>query len=354
MTVKGKSSKGISSLCSEPVVWVLEGLRAGDNAQVRELADRLPARKEFKRLRYNRLHRRPNYLLGASLISLESGQESLSAPWPSLVIGIGRRSVPIARWIKRQSGGRTRLVQMGRPRARLDLFDLVITTPQYGLPPAPNVVELALPLVPEPTLSASELDFWRKEFNKLPEPRIAVLVGGPSGPMQMHTSETSDLFREAEALRRRLGGSLIVVGSPRTPKDAIEGGAEALRAAFRLFGWDSGKDNPYRAVLQIADRFVVTSDSISMIAEAVRTGKPVDVFRLPVRYKMRLPLNRWPFSELVRLGLLETKRDVDSFVSRLIGNRHVGVLGGGDYARVPIPLDEDVVVERVKALLERA
>ena len=40
----------------------------------------------------------------------------------------------------------TRLVQIGRPRADLDGFDLVVTTPQYRLPERPNVLHLALPL----------------------------------------------------------------------------------------------------------------------------------------------------------------------------------------------------------------
>jgi mitochondrial fission protein ELM1 len=334
-----------------PVIWVLEGARAGDNAQVRELAARLPAVTEVKNLRYNRLYRRANWLLGARLISVESGAETLVEPWPDLVIGIGRRSVPVARWIQRQSGGRTRLVQMGRPRARSDIFDLVITTPQYGLPPAPNVIELVLPFVPNQIAPALELDFWRKEFANLPEPRIAVLVGGPSGPVQMRVAEIRDLFRGVEVLGRRLRGSLIIVSSPRTPKEAFEEAAMSQGEAFRVFSWGTDKENPYRSLLQIADRFVVTSDSVSMLAEAVRTGKPVDVFRLPVERRYRMPIDRWPFSELVKHGFLETKRSVDSFVSRLISNRHVGTLGAEDFVRIAVPDDEDRIVERVRALL---
>ena len=118
-----------------PLVWVLQGSRRGDNAQARELAARLPALTEAKHLKYNWLYGLPNFLLGAGLASVEQGAECLTPPWPDLVNAIGRRSVPVARWIKKKSGGCTRLVHMGRPRAPLDIFDLVITTPQYGLPP---------------------------------------------------------------------------------------------------------------------------------------------------------------------------------------------------------------------------
>ena len=42
----------------------------------------------------------------------------LQPPWPDLVIGIGRRTVPVARWIQEQSGGRTNLVRLGHPARR--------------------------------------------------------------------------------------------------------------------------------------------------------------------------------------------------------------------------------------------
>jgi hypothetical protein len=41
--------------------------------------------------------------------------------------------------------------------------------------------------------------------------------------------------------------------------------------------------NPYLAFLGVADRIVVTADSASMLADAVSTGKPVEIFALPTR-----------------------------------------------------------------------
>ncbi|MGE4250834.1 MAG: mitochondrial fission ELM1 family protein [Parvibaculaceae bacterium] len=336
-----------------PLVWVLQGLRPGDNAQARELAARLSAPTETKHLRYNWLYRLPNYVLGAGLASVRQGAEGLTPPWPDLVIGIGRRSVPVARWIKRKSGGRTRLVHLGRPRARLDIFDLVITTPQYGLPSAPNVIELTLPLVPEQSLPEPELASWRAAFADLPRPLIAVLIGGPARPFLMRNSEMADLINEAERMRRTLGGALVVIGSPRTPRDVFNEAVGALGVHCRHFGWSAGQANPYRALLQLADRFIVTSDSISMLAEALRTGRPVDVYRLPVRHGPHLPLERWPFSLLVRQGYLATRRDVSSFISRLIENNHVGVLGKENAIRTPLASDDEQVVAPVRALLQK-
>ena len=64
----------------------------------------------------------------------------IAPPWPSLVIGIGQRSAPVARYIKEASGGRTTIVRLGDPMVSPAYFDLVITTPQYAVRDAENVV----------------------------------------------------------------------------------------------------------------------------------------------------------------------------------------------------------------------
>ena len=48
-----------------------------------------------------------------------------------------------------------------------------------------------------------------------------------------------------------------------------------------VFVWDRESDNPYLGILALADRLVVTSDSVSMISEALATGHPVEVFGAP-------------------------------------------------------------------------
>jgi len=337
---------------AEPVIWVLEGMKAGDNAQAREFAARVGGHIEIRRLRYKRwLDEARNFLLGASLVTLDrQASDPLLAPWPDLIIGVGRRSVPVARWIRKQSGGRARLVQLGRPRARLSLFDLVITTPQYGLPAAPNVIELTLPITPQ-AAGADEEHRWRSELASLPEPRIAVLVGGPMKRLTLGATEIARLTRDAAALARELGGSLVVIGAPRTPAGLVESMGAMLSVRHRIFPWKAGEPSPYRAALQIAARFIVTSDSVSMLAEALNTGKPVDVFRLPYRKPYRLPLDRWPFRWLVRIGFLATKRNVDVFADRLIAAGHLGVLGGKERWRQSLNRADDHAVARVRALI---
>ena len=122
-------------------VWALTGARVGDNAQVMRLAEALGLETQQIPLAYNAARLLPNWLLGASLAALSSSARgALQPPWPDLVISCGVRNEPVCRGIRAQSGGRTRYVHVGRPWADLDSFDLVVTTPQYRVPPRRNVV----------------------------------------------------------------------------------------------------------------------------------------------------------------------------------------------------------------------
>ncbi|MGH6927378.1 MAG: ELM1/GtrOC1 family putative glycosyltransferase, partial [Dongiaceae bacterium] len=129
---------------AEPKVWILLADRAGGNGQLVSLAKALGWPHERKAIAYNWLNRCPNIMLGATLATVrQSAADRLQPPWPELVIGASRRSVPVARWIRQQSGGRTKLVHLLHAMAPLDLFDLVITTPQYRLPERSNVLHLS-------------------------------------------------------------------------------------------------------------------------------------------------------------------------------------------------------------------
>ena len=76
----------------------------------------------------------------SSISTSERSDRLLEPPWPDLVLTVGRRPTMAALWVRERSGGRTRLVVVGRPRRRLDDYDLVVVPPQYHVPAAPNVV----------------------------------------------------------------------------------------------------------------------------------------------------------------------------------------------------------------------
>lgn len=262
-------------------VWVLLGDKAGDNAQAVALAQALGLPFETRTIRYNALRLLWNGWLGSGLTSVSASRsEAIEPPWPDLVIAVGRRSVPVARFIRRASGDRTKLVQIGRPRAPARFFDLVLTTPQYRFARAANVIEMPLPFGMGAGPAATDAGGDESDLAALPRPRLAVLVGGPSGYYRMDAAAAAGLKRRVEALARRLGGSLLLVTSRRTPDAAAALLTEGWTVPGRFSRFGTG-DNPYRRFLAAADAVVVTADSASMIADGLGTGKPVLVFEPP-------------------------------------------------------------------------
>jgi mitochondrial fission protein ELM1 len=112
-------------------------------------------------------------------------------------------------------------------------------------------------------------------LRSVPRPRVAVLVGGDS---RHHRWTAADRVRFLDGLTtlRAAGAGLMITPSRRTPAPLVEG-LGALEAAG-AWVWDGTGDNPFVAMLALADAVVVTSDSTNMIGEAAATGRPIQVF----------------------------------------------------------------------------
>ena len=119
-------------MSAEPL-WVLLGNRHGDNRQLLAIADALGRPYRAVHLRFGPGARLAPARWFAHRLTWRS-DPPLAPPWPRAVLAAGRKSVPAALWIRRASGGQTRLVHVNRPWAPLAWFDLVVTTPQYALP----------------------------------------------------------------------------------------------------------------------------------------------------------------------------------------------------------------------------
>src|SRR5262249_61448889 len=93
------------------------------------------------------------------------------------------------------------------------------------------------------------------------------------------------------------GGRLLVSTSPRTPLAAADAAIKAVTCRNFIYRWEAGDpDNPYHAFLALADRFIVTADSASLLVEACLMGKPVEILSWPMRRGPLLRLKDWLWS----------------------------------------------------------
>lgn len=284
-----------------PRVWALLSETAGDNAQVLALAEALGWPFEVHRFKNRRGALVANLLVGpilSGMVRHVSGE--LGPPWPDLVIAAGTPSEPICAQI-RLAGRRAKhpihQVFLGRPWVEPYQYDLIVTTPQYRVPQAPNVMTIELPLhrVKEADI-AREAAIWAPRVAHLPRPYIAVFLGGNISRYTLDSRACKRLALEAAALVASTGGSLLICNSYRTPRYAMKVLAENLCVPRHIFDWHEGSEhNPYLAFLGLADQLIVTGDSMSMLAEACATRKPVHIFDLGEgRFGMRQPSARRP------------------------------------------------------------
>ncbi|MEO6028959.1 MAG: ELM1/GtrOC1 family putative glycosyltransferase [Candidatus Binatia bacterium] len=335
--------------------WVLAGDKPGDNGQSLSLAAAVGWPFEVKQLRY--LATRTS----EERFPLDRAASSpLAPPWPDLVIGCGRRSVGVAREIRRHGGPTTKLVQLGRPRADLDYFDLVVTTPQYRLPDHANVLHLMLPLhrIDREAWARAAAE-WEGKLAALPRPLTAVLVGGSAKPFVLDVPSARRLGEQASALVRAEGGALLVSTSRRTPEDAARVLVESLTVPAYVHHWSpDGGPNPYAAYLALADAFIVTADSASMLTEACGTGKRVWIADLPKRRTLRahtkILFRRFMLAvapDLPKRGRIRYPRDLERLHRALTAANRALPLGKPFTTPPPPPLDEtERAAARVRGL----
>lgn len=358
----------------KPSIWLLIGDKIGDNAQVFALSEALGLPVEERRLTFKErwITGKPRFRPALHHVDLEKS-DPLAPPWPDLIITVGRRPAMVALWIKRQSGGRARIVLIGRPRSYLRDFDLVIGTGQYLLPDRPNVLQLTLPLMKVEEEALQEAGRrWADYFSQMARPLTAVLVGGATHPFRFAAEQARELLAQVQKAAGERG-SLFITTSRRTGKEATDALRKGLPENAHLFEWREEappEENPYLGLLACADRFVVTGDSISMMVEVAALGRPLAIAPLPLKgdplTRARLALLAFArgsigralvaavFSPLVRMGLTSYPRDFALFHQQLAESGIATHLEEG--FRLPSGRSASPVAqaaEAVRALLER-
>ncbi len=203
-----------------------------------------------------------------------------AAPWPDLLVTCGRRSAFLASWLRRRGARRMLAVHVQDPRRPLDPFDLVVAMAHDRIAAGGKVIKVATALHDVTAASlATAAGEWRERLAPLGRPLAGVLIGGTTSRGGFSPTHRRALADGLAALRRA-GWSLAVAPSRRTPAVLIEELAVAFFRDEHVWIWPRVGDNPYRGVLALADRLVVTGDSVSMISEALASGAPVEVFDL--------------------------------------------------------------------------
>jgi len=274
--------------------WFLLGDMPGDNAQIALIVRTLNwpfvrKRPVFKTRDLRPLH---GFCVPRRRVHVDASQK-LAPPWPDLILTSGGHPSIAALRVKEQSGGRTKLVVIGRPPRNLQDFDLVIVPTHADVPTLPNILKLNVPLREfnrEDLTDAVEV--WKNYFEALPRPLTVLVIGGSRHPFRLNERIVSRVVAKASKLST--DGTLIVVPSRHTPDPVRMALPAILPPNVKFFAWTPNLlSNPYFALLGIADRFIVTGDNISMMMEIAAIGQPLAI--------APLPLSRAPWIQLAQV-----------------------------------------------------
>ncbi len=327
-----------SSLSEAPKLWILWSRRLGDLRQMQALAHALAWPCEERKISF----RFAGVPALAQRYAQPSAEALLKGPWPQLILCSEATCAGLAQTLRRRSDGRIKVVAVGRTLGDPRQADLVLTTAQYGLTPGGHVVELALPLG-EPVPRATT-----------PGVHDLLLLGGSSAPDILDAPSARAAFEQVRYAARAKGRPLVIATSPRTSPRVVKALKQLVQPPDRLLVYgDPALD--YRGIIASAADVTVTSDSISMLADALAAGKPVQVFPLPQRQTLALRLGArlkdmadgmGPLSSQARAlfasGVIEPVADRTLLHARLRDKGLISMFGEGPGLAGPYRPEDDM------------
>ena len=229
-------------------------------------------------------------------------------------------------------------------RAWPDDFDLVVLPPYYRNSGRPNVLPIRMPLIGiEEERLAEARERFRPEMAGMPRPLHVLLVGGDMGLRKLEPGFMAGVLRSMQE-GDGATGAIYAATSRRTPSEVVAVLRTGLRQQDRLYRWGSeGAANPYLGLLAHGDSFTVTADSLSMLIEVARLGKPLVIAEPPP------PRGVAGLAQRVT-GLLRP-RDLGQAISLLYEGGWAVPLGHAPRPpRAPLPEDTALVAERLRQL----
>lgn len=266
-------------------IWILNDSRPGTISQSIGLAEELGIEYKIINFSYSFFAKIPNFFLSSSGLRLtkKSRQEFKNLNhFPRLIISAGRKSAPIALFLKKLAKNHNKIAQIMNPNLNLKKFDFVILPKHDKIDEKkfPNVISTigSLTRINE-NLIAQEHQKFSSWFGDIKKPKIALLVGGASKKTKFEISSAEKLAKLSSKIANNMEASLFVLTSPRTDENLANAVKSNLYGNFKFFDWRKlGEENPYLAILAYADFFILTGDSVSMISQCCSTGKPVYIF----------------------------------------------------------------------------
>ncbi len=206
---------------------------------------------------------------------------------PKFIITCGRKSVYLSLFLKRKYKNKVVTIHIQNPKSKFEEFDAIIS-PKHDKIDLPNSysTNLAINHISE-NLIKSEMEKFSDAISLYDRPICLVLLGGQSNNYRFDEIELERLIDKIKSIKKNQEIRFFFLFSRRTEKKIID----KINTEFNESDivWSDPNSNPYLALLGFSKYIICTSDSVSMISEAIVSMKSVYVFRLSsVKSKNRI------------------------------------------------------------------
>ena len=160
-------------------------------------------------------------------------QSQFRPPWPDFAIATGRLTTPYIRALKRAAGLATYTIILQDPKVSVTAADL-FWVPEHDARRGANVVTTLT--APHGFSQQCLIELGKHlppALAALPQPRIAVALGGPNGDYR-YTAEVMAHLASALASLTALGAGLMITPSRRTPAEVVARIREVVDGAIAM------------------------------------------------------------------------------------------------------------------------
>jgi hypothetical protein len=318
----------------DKVVWVLLDDKAGHNSQALGVADALSLPFIKKQISYSKLAKKPNILKfnPEKTIDSQKSDNIFTAGWPDIIISCGRKLAPISKEIKKRakkSGKKVFICHLMWPDLTfIRNIDLIASPSHDNIPLIHKYSDKIIKTVGSPNRISKEFllqDYriWSRTIGEMPHPCLVVLVGGNTREAEFTIDNAKFLIEKIITYVSNNNASILISTSRRTSDkvaDFLEVQLKNRIGKYLYFhNYNKSKANPFYAFLQMADKIIVSGDSISMCSEACSVGKPVYIYK---------PANLLPEKHLSFVNMLVNKEyanfldeKTNNFTSENLGSK---------------------------------
>ena len=268
----------------DKIAWCVTDGVVGNISQVKGLANAMKLNYQLKtvELRFPWKYLPPGYLLNidSAIKNIDDFKDDIK---PDYIITCGRKSVYLSLLFKSKLKNKVKTIHIQDPKINPKLFDHVIA-PKHDSISGKNVIksELAINHINDDLLLL-EAEAFKDSFHSLSRPIVTLIFGGKSKNYIFDESAVINLSQKIDEIVANNSISLVILFSRRTDlfiRDFIKTKYSRIHTV-----WNDEAKNPYLALLSLSSCLICTSDSVSMISEAIYSKKNVYIFRLKSKKK---------------------------------------------------------------------